>query len=234
MKTRIFTLAAFAAAGVSAHAGDIIANYNFDYSQNAKFSTDLPGSTGDHNQQTVQFHGVRTGGTDTLVPGDFRAYCVEIGETIGGGIQAHPTVVLLSGATTNGGGISGPVLFDATRTAHLQTLWGSFFGAIGASADLSAAFQLAQWEISFDDDMTLAAGAGAKFWVDEEQAQAGITNIAEGWLADIRTGAVTNQQTLALLSGQGIQDLVTPVPEPGTVAALGLGAVALLRRRKSK
>lgn len=233
MKMRALIVAGMIVTAGAANAGTLIATYNYELGvTNVKFNTDLPGGVGPRDQGTTRFHGVRTGGTDTLVPNDFRAYCVEIGETLGEGGQTHNYVTNLLGSTTTGGGISGPVTFDATRTANLQKLWGNFYGSIGGNAALSAAFQLAQWEITFDNDMTLVSQTGAKMWVEVADAQAGITDVAQGWLDAITGGTAVNQQQLALISSENLQDLVTPVPEPATFAVMGLGLLAALKRRR--
>ena len=91
-----------------------------------------------------------------------------------------------------------------------------------------ALFGLAQCEISFD--MTLAPGDN--LWVDGGQFRAVITDAAEAMLTGIRTGSATTQQQLLILTGVGVQDLVTPVPEPASLLILGLGGVAALVRRR--
>lgn len=213
-----------------AYAGDISANYTYGTGvTNANVNSIWTGATA---FGTTQFQGVRTGGSDTFVPNNFNAYCVEIGETLGQGGNYHPNVVNLLGASTNAGGTTGPILFDAVRTANLQTLWGSYFSTIGVDPNQSAAFQLAQWEIAFDDDLTLVQGIGSRFWVDGGQFQGGITDAAETMLTGIRTGSATSQQQLVLLTGAGVQDLVTPVPEPASLLILAFGGVAAMARRR--
>ena len=234
--TRLAPMVLLAACGGAAHAGMITADYTYLNSiTGVNFTAALPGLSGASSQGTTLFGGLRTDlpagpGVDNNVPLNFRAFCVEIGENLAQGSQSHSSVTPLLGSSTNSGGVSGPVLFDAVRTANLQTLWGSYFSSV-VDANSAAAFQLAQWEIAFDDDVTLSNPLG-RLYVDGGQFQAGITDTAETWLTNIRTGSATTQSSLYLLSGQGVQDLVTPVPEPGTVAALGLGAIALLRRHK--
>lgn len=68
----------------------------------------------------------------------------------------------------------------------------------------------------------------------------------EVWSADLTGAGLAASNFLALnnkgnevgahLQGipGGLSSHITTVPEPGTIAALGLGAVALIRRRKSK
>ncbi len=227
---------------VVAQAGSINAAYSSAYGfPGVSFSTVLPGNVGPMSSPAGQMNGQRIDvpgpGVDTLVPFQFPAFCVELGETISvPGNNAHPDVFPLLGSVTTGGGISGPVLFDPVRTANLQTLWGSFFGAVN-NATTAQAFQLAQWEIAFDDDVTLIPGAGAKLFVTAGDFQPGISDLAENWLTLIRSGQATTQMPLVHLKGAGIQDLVTPgnpVPEPASIAALGLGVAALVRRRKAK
>lgn len=233
---RIAALGAALPLAVGAQAFDIGADYSFSLGQGVHYDTNIGGWTGGHDTNTAVIHGSRSagaaGGTTTLLPFaayEYDTYCVEIGQTIGGGYNTHSLVAPLLGSTTNTGGDSGPILFDATRTANLQLLWGSFKSSV-VDADTSSAFQLAQWEITFDDDVTLDQTANSRFWSNESTTY---RTTAENWLTAIRTGAATTQQGLLILSDPERQDLVTPVPEPATMLALAAGtAIFAARRRK--
>lgn len=233
MKNKAFVGLALMATAVVAQAGTLQADWNYELGiTNVRFTGNMPGLTGATTQGTTRFRAVRTGGTDTILPSEFRSYCAEIGEPLAEGNRTHANVSGLLGSTTTSGGISGPVFFDATRTTNLSKLWGTYFNSIGNDASMSAAFQLAQWEIAFDDDLTLVEGTGSRMWVASGQEIAGISDLAESWLTSVRDGSATAMSDLVLISGDGIQDQIAAVPEPGTIAAVGLGTLALLRRRK--
>ena len=221
--SRLVTLAIIGGTAAVSNAASIVANYSFDLLQTVNLSV----ASNPYSFNAARISGVRTGGTTTLLPGPsyaFRTYCVELGQVINSGSQTHPNVTPLLGSTTDTGGITGPILFDATRTDRLERLWGSFFPWIGNSQTNSTAFQLAQWEITFDSDLNLATG--------NFQSADAVSSVAQSLLNDISTGAASAKQRLLLLSGPGLQDQVTPVPEPGTMLALVVGLSAILRRRK--
>lgn len=170
-------------------------------------------------------------GVNADIPLVFDTYCVEIGENISSGpVYTHEVFPLLNSVTV-GGGISGPVTFDAVRAAHMELLWGSYKPLV-VDGTTSAAFQLAQWEIAFDDDLTLVQDNAYKLYADT--ASDPIAQQAESWLGAIKSGAATQKQSLYLLRNDGYQDLVTPVPEPATLGALGIGIAALLRRKAKR
>ncbi|MBL8059091.1 MAG: PEP-CTERM sorting domain-containing protein [Chthonomonas sp.] len=205
--------------GAASQAATLTASYSFSMNQGVSFS--MGSLTG---AQTAGIHGVRTGGDTALLPGApyaFETYCVEVTEHIHSGSQTHSSVTNLLGSTT----VTGGVFFDAVRTTRIEKLWGTFFATIGSNQSRSAAFQLAQWEICFDTDMNLG-GAGTFTSSDSVSA------LAQTFLDAISNGSATQRQGMILLSGEGIQDQVTPVPEPASMVALSLGAAALLRRRK--
>lgn len=218
-------LAAAALIGQGAFAGSLSASVSFSLSQSVNFTYNANERNG---QATVQFNAVKTGGTDTMVPTSFTFYCAELGETIGSGANDWPDVLPLLGSTTTGG-----VTFDAARTSNLGKLWANAFGSIGSDASLSAAFQLAQWEIVFDDDVTLGSETGDVF-VTAGQYQGGITDVAESWLTNIRDNEWNDQVSLVLLTGPGIQDQITMAPEPATMGVLALGLGAIVARRRSR
>ena len=220
---KVISIVALVTGAVSANAGSITANYSFQFTTGTSFIY----NSNPQSPNAALIQGVRTDlpagiGVDSNVPKNFDAYCVEVGETIGGGSNTHAQVLPLLGSVTASGGITGPVTFTAARTKALETLWGSYKSAV-VDAATSTAFQIAQWEITFDTGLDLTSGL-----MTASNAQ------AQTWLTNIKNGTVTNRQALYHLKKDGLQDLVTPVPEPGTIAALGLGIGALLKRRARK
>ncbi len=225
-------LASVAVAGAAtAHANvSITAGYTFSFQAPINTTSFFAGPT---TEDTARFNGQRLDlpagpATDTNVPEFFTAYCVEV-DTFILNPSLHKAFPLL-GSTTNvvGGGGSPAVFFDAARTASMERLWGGFIGAVNNEFS-SAAFQLAVWEISYDTDTTLV-GPGAYF-VDAAQFQPGITDLAESWLAVVRSGAPLPSQTLMLLTAPGTQDIIT-TPTPGATLLLGLASLTALRRRR--
>lgn len=217
----------------AAQAGTLKGIYNTAFAKQTQFETTFGGH---HDQSAVQWQATRTGGTDVTVASAFNAYCVELGEFISPGSEVTHNVTPLLGSTTDAGGTSGPVNFTAARTKNLQTLWGSFYASVG-DKNTSAAFQMAVWEIAFDDDLSLTNDSGRMYGTDRDLATTGIqldpvSQMAQSWLTQIASGAATKQQSLVLLSGKGVQDLITAVPEPATLFAMGVGIAALVARKK--
>jgi hypothetical protein len=100
------------------------------------------------------------------------------------------------------------------------------------------ALSFAIYEIYYDFDGTLASLNLAAGLI---QADAVATNpsaavgIAEGWLSGLvlpggYAGPLAN---LAVIYDDGTQDVIVEIPEPATVCLLGLGGLALLRKRRA-
>jgi hypothetical protein len=130
------------------------------------------------------------------------------------------------------------------KAHYIQELWGRYYDSSWSSGGtftdtqnrLAAAFSSAIWEIIYEDlpktpygwDVTIDGTAGDKgFRTDYDYAS--LANVmlysldGTGPLADLR-----------VFSYDGAQDYLVAVPEPATMALLGLGGVmALLRRRRT-
>ena len=100
------------------------------------------------------------------------------------------------------------------------------------SADKSAAFQLAVWEIEYESG---GGGYSLGGGVFTETGNSTVRAIAEGWLGDLGTLNNVQVQKLASPTNQDFM-LVSSVPEPSSyamlAAGLGLFGVTAWRQRR--
>lgn len=120
--------------------------------------------------------------------------------------------------------------------ARISELWGTYRDGIDSDVK-AAAFQVALWELSYGDrDRNLSTGSFRL-----QNAGGAVGALAQGWLDGIEANQGPSASDLVVLvdtrsaNGSDRQDLLTQsVPEPSTLALLGLGALAVgLRRRHS-
>ena len=193
-------------------------------------------------------------GVDTLIPTNFRVFCVEVGQNIYvPQTSTFASVELLSTTqtppyfTTNPGNDTGPVVFDNTRTANLEKLYGSFYPN-PTDTVTNDAFQLAVWKLAFDSDFSLTKDPGnpnQRMWVDpSNNPNPTVTSDAQSYLNAIEADQTANllpEAQLALLTDPTVQDQlalipVNPlnnVPEPASLSLLAPAGLFLFRRRKA-
>ena len=173
--------------------------------------------------------GVRAGefkltGTDltTAGPVSFLTYCVDIFNslTVPGTFNIAPLSTLFSGT-------------KATNITKLLT------NTNPATADQSAAVQLAVWEIAFETGPAYNVNSGANqgaFWMTGGTSGAART-LANSYLASLPSWSVSTTQRAQLLYSRTNQSQVflAAIPEPETWAMMVFGFLLVgstLRRRK--
>ena len=153
------------------------------------------------------------------------------------GIGARAANLPSSGNITAGIGIA--------AKERLEILYANVFGSTYNPASIAApeqrnAFQIAVWELSHDDDYSLASSSAPHFWITEPPGGNAVTVQAQLYIDAVKNNNDADRMTLSVLHSADAQDfllpdsVLTPIPEPSTyaamIAALTLGAVALRRR----
>ena len=153
------------------------------------------------------------------------------------------------GNYTSAAFMSSPLAFNATQVSNLETLFNLHIGTATSSAQSAAAFQLAIWDVLFDDATHSLSDAGGvnKFSVNTASISAATVSLAQGWISDAINPLGQSTYALVQLTNSNLppnQSFVysgTPgtregdVPEPNGLALLGAGLFAMMfvtRRRK--
>jgi hypothetical protein len=194
-----------------------------------------------YNGSGGQFNGNfwATGGS---APADsfFRFFCAEIGQVANGGPNPYASSVHSDDELRKLFDISYPNKAASDYWNGAQTNFGVF-----ADATSAAAFQVAVWNILFDSDLSLSGGSFQ--WVGASSA---VSTAAQALLNQVASYSGTDYANWTLYSfvspvpgttdQPGYQNYISAtynVPEPGTLALLGLSlaglGVAAGRRRRS-
>lgn len=170
--------------------------------------------------------------TDTSgLLGDFVAWCLDMGAYLGtSGTHSYETT---DTPFSNSYGLG------ADGMARVQAVFDASYGDdVLANKTNSAGFQLALWEVVYDDGFDLTTGDLMALNADASDDSA-VISAAEGYLGAAFAYAGGKKWNLTYLESPGNkQNLVTvsPVPLPASALMLigAVGGLAAMRRRRKK
>lgn len=156
------------------------------------------------------------GGDPTELAPTFKAFCIDLQQTINFNTSYSFSKNAVESAPLPGGGMGN------AKADLIRELWGRHFTGINSNVKGSA-FQIAVWEIVFDTGLDLSGGQV------RVTGNASVLAQAQAYMASLTGDSAYFAPVYALSSGT-TQDML--VPTPGAIALLGLGGLAVARRRR--
>lgn len=169
---------------------------------------------------TAKFAWTRTdapgAGIDSTIAQTFASFCVDIPQPVSKNSVYTFDVLSLAAAG-----------WGEPEALAVRTLWANHIDDVVDTATNSA-FQLAVWELRYDTDRQLSAGAF------KATSPAASVSLAQTWLDGAGTlDAGRTLPTLAVLSSPTAQDQITvQIPAPGPAACMIMGMALLGNRRR--
>ncbi len=162
--------------------------------------------------------------------GNFVAFCLDVFNNLTNPPGEYEVTSTPFVSTGSPGDIS-------DRIGDVEKLFNTAYAGVDLSDDnQSAGFQLALWEVVFEDTTGLFTGFDLADGAFTVSTDTNVFNTAKGYLDNIDGPNTGSYQLTYLQSTQGGQNLVTmaPIPLPaGGVLLLGaLGGLAVARRRR--
>jgi hypothetical protein len=232
LRRAVLSAAVLATASTPALAGTVTATFN---SASPSLALSFVSPVGIASGQTGVYNWTRTGGDHVGTPtGNFSTFCIELNQHISFGGSYTYTVMKLEDAPNPGLPEPGVNGMGAVKAANLKKLWAAYRDSIGTDAVKAAAFQVAVWEVVYEDIGTYDTSAG-DFYINTVSSTANsVRTQANTWLNFL--SSLTMQANLAALSSESYQDQLVVVPTPtGVTAGAGLLAVVGIignRRRR--
>ena len=175
-----------------------------------------------------------TGQGDELPDGLVPVFCIDLQQGVRSGYQTYD-VIALEDAADPGTYIPGGPAMGAKRADYLSEMWGRYFNAAASSPAAAEAFAAAVWEILYEDlpvdpiayDVTAGPGFRAT-GLDSALANSYLHSLGDEFAP---------RANLKALSHPLSQDFMTEfpasvIPEPLTCSLVGLGGMALIRKRR--
>lgn len=225
-----------------------------DFDPNATWTTNSTDGTNTQTQNPIAAMQTHTSVPPIYGHTTFELFCIEVGQNTAPlnvaqsgyqllplhqanvGIPLTQTIETYAGITNAG---IGAVAAERVSKLYAHVLGASYAPSITLTNDtLKAAFQLAVWEVSHDDDFSLSQpGAGLQGFYVSGSAP-GLYNDAisqaNAWLTSLQANfnSVTGME-LAVLHHVTAQDLIIAIPEPSVYAGL-LAATALFATHRRR
>lgn len=243
----VFAAVAFVfGAGAEADTVMVDANFaNISPGLNVNIHLTQPGSDFNGTVRTGVNNWMGSDGPDYL-NGSFQAFCIEIRQYLDktSEFEIRPLdVAPVPDYPAGGQEGMGP-----DRANNIRKLWGEYFDDIFSDPNTTtqainaAAFQLAVWELVYEDGATFSVlndtadddSVAGTFYVN--YGSSGAVGLANSWLSAIQAdiGAdKLNKANLIALTNDHYQDMVTVVPLPAG-AGMGLVGLALVMWRRKR